>query len=172
VNSEARDLGAYIEASRHLAKDYDAMLCLGESIHFHHEGWLSRLCQVHFRYGPGMYGPFATNVIRGHLQTTAFFCPPKALREYPLTVTDRKSRYEFEHGERSLWRRLHKQGVPVKLVTFDGEYGPSQWRQPQNVLWKGDQSNLLMWSNHSQRYAEADPIRKRNWQASADRPYK
>lgn len=172
VNDEARDLGAYIEASKTICKDYDMLMCLGESVYFHRAGWLKRLTEATQRYGPGMYGPFATHVVRAHLQTTAFFCAPKFLREYPLSVTDRKSRYEFEHGERALWRRLHARNIPVKLVTWDGEWAPGQWRMPKNCLWRGDQSNCMMFANHTDRYRDADETRKRNWEMSANRPYK
>ncbi len=170
VNDEARDIGAYLDAAKTISSDYEMMLCLGESVYFHREGWLKRLVEARERYGPGMYGPFATHVIRAHLQTTAFFCPPSFLREYPLRVTNRKERYEFEHGERALWRLLHARKIPVKLVTWNGEWGPGQWRIPPNILWRGDQSNLLMYSNHADRWR--DETRKRNWSASADRPYK
>jgi hypothetical protein len=172
VNDDARDLGAYLDAAKSISSDYEMMLCLGESVHVHREGWLKRLVEARERYGPGLYGPFGTYVIRAHLQTTAFFCPPSFLREYPLKVTNRKERYEFEHGERALWRRLHARNIPVKLVTWDGEWSPRQWRLPQNCLWRGDQSNLLMHSNHSQNWQEADETRKRNWSASADRAFK
>lgn len=171
LNSEARDIGSYIEASRTISKDYDAILCLGESVHFNRAGWLRRLVEAWQQCGPGMYGPFATHVIRSHLQTTAFMVQPKMLREYPLLVTDRKSRYEFEHGERALWRRLHARNIPVKLVTWSGVWSPGQWRLAKNGLWSGDQSDCLMLSNHTQRWAEADETRKRNWTASANRPY-
>lgn len=172
VNSEARDIGAYIELARNISSKYEMMLCLGESIHFHREGWLMRLVEAWQLYGPGMYGPFATHVVRAHLQTTAFFIQPNLLREYPLQVTDRKSRYEFEHGDRALWRRLHAKKIPVKLVTWSGIWSPGQWRLPKNGLWSGDQSDLIMLSNHTQRWDEGDETRKRNWTASANRPYK
>lgn len=171
-NGAGYDIAAYIEAARTIAHDYDALLCLGESIHFWREGWLKRLIEARERYGDGMYGPFATHVLRAHLQTTAFLVSPKSLREYPLIVKDKASRYEFEHGERALWRRLHRKNQPVKLVTWDGEWNPGAWRLPKNGVWKGDQSNCLMWSNHTDRYFEANENRKRNWQISADRKFK
>lgn len=171
VNDEARDLGAYIEASKTICKDYDMILCLGESNHFWKVGWLKRLVEVRERYGPGMYGPFATHVIRAHLQTTAFFITPSLLASYPLVVKDKESRYQFEHGERALWRRLHARNITVKLVTWADAWNPGQWRLPQNCIWRGDQSALLWHCNHSQAYSEADETRKRSWAASADRAY-
>src|SRR6266576_20724 len=35
VNDESKDLGAYLEAARTIARDYDMLLCAGESVHFH-----------------------------------------------------------------------------------------------------------------------------------------
>jgi len=172
VNDGARDLGAYIEASKTICKNYDMLLCLGESNHFWKEGWLKWMVDARERYASGMYGPFATHVIRAHLQTTAFFITPSLLASYPFPVTDRQSRYALEHGDRSLWRRLHARNIPVKLVTWDGDWAPGQWRLPQNCLWRGDQSNLLWHCNHSQAYQEADETRKRNWAMSADRAYR
>jgi len=172
ANDEGRDIAAYINAAKTVAADYDMVLCLGESVHFWKAGWLTRLKEAWQRYGKGMYGVFATHVIRAHLQTTAFATAPEFLRDYPLIVNDKKSRYEFEHGERALWRRLRKQNRPVKLVTWSGDWNPGAWRLPKNCIWKGDQSDCLMWCNHTQRYFEADEKRKRSWQISADRSFK
>ena len=166
------DISAYVDAARGPCEAYDMMLCLGESNYFHREGWLARLAEAWSKWGPGMYGPYATNVVRAHLQTTAFACPPFLLRNYPALVNSRKARYEFEHGEQSLWRRAAARGMPVKLVTWDGEWEPRAWRTPENILWRGDQSNCLMFSNHTDHYRDADERRKLNWSKSADRPFK
>jgi hypothetical protein len=172
VNDGARDLGAYIEASKTICKDYDMILALGESNYFHRAGWLKRLVEVRERYGPMMAGPFATHVIRAHLQTTAFFITPSLLASYPFPVTNKESRYALEHGDRSLWRRLHARNIPVKLVTWDGDWSPGQWRLPKNCLWRGDQGNCLWFANHTDNFRDADETRKRNWAMSADRPFK
>lgn len=171
-SNDGFDIGGYIQCARGVLAEYDMVLFCGESVHFFRPGWLRQLAGAANKFGKGMYGVFASHVIRAHLQTTAFFCFPAAVAEYPLTVNDRPSRLEFEHGERSLWRRLHARNVPVKLVTWSGCYDPRQWRLPPNGLWSGDQSAILMHSNHTQRWAEADETRKRNWTASANRPYK
>jgi hypothetical protein len=171
-NDEGRDISAYIEAAKTVSADYDMVLCLGESVHFWKEGWLKRISEVWQQYGKGMYGFFGSHVTRAHLQTTAFATAPEFLREYPLVVKDRESRYQFEHGERALWRRLRKQNRPVKLITWDGTWNPGQWRLPKNGIWKGDQSDCLMHCNHTDRWFEADDKRKRSWQISADRPFK
>lgn len=171
-NDQGYDISAYIEASKGPCRNYDMMICLGESNYFHRSGWLARLVEAWTKHGPGMYGPYGTNVVRAHLQTTAFCCHPSMLRSYPVRVANKKARYEFEHGENSLWRRLDARGVPVRLVTWDGEWEPRMWRFPKDILWRGDQSNLLMWSNHSDAYRDADDKRKSNWSKSADRAFR
>lgn len=171
-SNEGFDIAGYIECSKGILAAYDMVLFLGESNYFWKEGWLKRLVEARERYGPGMYSPFATHVIRAHLQTTAFFITPSLLASYPFKVTDKESRYALEHGPRALWRRLHARNIPVRLVTWDGCWAPGQWRLPKNGLWSGDQSNLLFHCNHSQAFAEADETRKRNWAQSADRSYR
>lgn len=171
-NDGGWDVSAYIDAAKGPCYDYDAMLCLGESNYFHRAGWLKRLVDAWGKYGPAMYGPYASNAVRAHLNTTAFMCPPLLLRQYPERVHDRPSRYEFEHGERAMWRRGVKRGYQARLVTWDGEWEPRMWRFPKNILWRGDQSNLLMWCNHSDGYAqgtEEDRKKRRTW---ADLPFK
>lgn len=164
------DIGAHIECSRGFLNSYDYVFFCGESVYFHREGWLKRLSDARERWGHGVFGVYGTNVVRGHLQTTAYASSPKLVAEYPLSVTDRASRYEYEHGERAFWR-LVKRKYPVKLVTFDGEYDPQQWRMPENIIWKGTQQNCLCFSNHTDMYRDSDPKRKRMWQASADRKF-
>lgn len=166
------DLQGFREASKGPLFGYDAVLFLGESVFFWKEGWLKRLDDVYSRWGHGMYGPYGSHVVRAHLQTTAFMTSPKLFAEYPFPITDRASRYSAEHGEQSYWRVLHHRKFPVRLVTWDGDYPPGQWRMPRNIIWKGDQSNVLFWCNHTSLYFESDPKRKRMWQASADRPFR
>ncbi len=148
------------------------LVCLGESVHAWRAGWLARLAEVWQQHGPGFYGPFSSNNVRAHLHTTAFCCSPEMLLSYSVKITDRAGRLAFEHGENALWRRLAARGVPVRLVTFDGSYPPKLWRMPDNILWKGDQSNLLLRSNHTQQFDEGTANRKRSWQAHADAPFK
>lgn len=165
------DIGSHIRASKGPLLDYDMVFYCGESVHFWKEGWMKRLSDSYSKWGASMLGLYGTHVARAHLQTTAFATSPKLLREYGLPVTDRASRYEFEHGERAFWKIVSKK-FPVRLVTWQGDYPPGQWRIPNNVIWKGDQSACLAWCNHTEMYKNSDSKRKRMWQQSADRPYK
>lgn len=171
INDPGWDVTAYIDAAKGPCRDYDAMFCCGESVYFHTAGWLKRLQEAWQRYGPGFYGPFSSNAVRAHLNTTAFFCAPLLLRQYPVRINGRKERMEFEHGERSIWRRVSRRGMPVKLVTWDGEWSPEMWRMPKNILWRGDQSNCLVWCNHVDGFANAEASTKERWAKISDRPF-
>lgn len=170
-SNDGWDVQGYLEAARGPCAAYDAMLCLGESNYFFREGWLARLVQAWNHNGEGMYGPYSSNAVRSHLNTTAFFTSPALLRTYPKKVSTRQDRYEFEHGAKAMWRRVHARGLPVRLVTWDGEWEPQRWRMPRNVLWRGDQTNILMHCNHSDGFANADPRTQASWAARADAPF-
>lgn len=165
------DIGAYIHASFGPAKDADMLVCLGESVYFHREGWLKRLVDAWEAYGEGMFGIFASNVVRSHMNTTAFATSPNLLREYPCIVDTGRDRYDFEHGRFSFWRLLAMKGKPTLLVTWDGVWRPHEWRRPQNILWRGDQSNCLMWCNHVDAFRESKPQVKAYWQRWCDQPF-
>ena len=168
-NDPGWDVSAFVDVARRYGEDYDLMVCLGESVYFHRPDWLARMVQVAERYPNGMYGFFSSHVVRPHLNTTAFAVWPRWLTDYPRQVRSRDERYHFEHGEFSFWRHVHAKAGPVKLVTWDGEWSPGQWRLPQNILWRGDQSNCLIWCRHNDAYNDAEESRKLNWSTSIDR---
>jgi hypothetical protein len=164
-NDPSWDIGGYMDvASLHPGQ---FMFCCGETVYFHREGWLARLAEAWKKYGNGMYGPFASNLVRSHLNTTAFACDTGSLLSYPRPA-NRNDRYEFEHGQNAFWRRLHQQGKPVKLVTWNGIWQPEHWRLPPNILWRGDQSNCLAYCSHTDHYRAAKPQDQRKWAAFAD----
>jgi hypothetical protein len=168
-----QDIGGYMDAARGPAANCDMLVCLGESVHFHRAGWLKRLVEVWEHYGPGMYGPFASNMIRAHLNTSAFCCPPKSLLAYPSSWWGNGTdRYAMEHGPKAFWRWMATRGKAVRLVTWDGDYDCRSWRSPPNILWRGDQSNCLMWCNHASRWAEGTHRIRETWSRGADAPFK
>ena len=171
-NDPGWDVSAFQDASRGPCADYDAVLWLGESNYFHKAGWLKRLVEAWKKHGEGMYGPFSSNLVRAHLNTTAFMCSPAILRRYPYRAVDRAGRYEFEHGSNGLWRRAERAGFPVMMVTWDGEWSPRMWRVPDNILWRGDQSNCLMWCSHTDNWHHQPEPEKSKWSNLADTPFR
>jgi len=91
-------------------------LFLGESVYFHREGWLKRLADAWAKFGPGMYGPFGSNLLRPHLQTTAFCTSPALLQRCPISTKDR---YSWE-TRRQLLLAL---GVDAWYAGADGDVG-------------------------------------------------
>ena len=168
-SNDGWDIGAYLELAKTISTP--AMFCCGESVHFHRAGWMDRVAEAWNEHGPGMYGFFSSNLIRPHLQTTCFVAATKLLASYPHAVHDRAQRYEFEHGGRQpLWRHARLLGMETLLVTWDGVYRPMQWRSAPNILWRGDQSNCLLWCNHTDGYAIAPTHVRNSWGRWADRP--
>jgi hypothetical protein len=143
------------------------LVCLGESVYFWKPDWLKPVVDAWNKYGPGFYGFIASFMVRPHLNTTCFAVDPKFLLGYQRCSTP-PLRYGFEHGKDSLWLRMSKFGKPTKLVTEDGVYDQPQWRYPNNILWRGDQSNCLIRCNHMDRYDAQTPEVKAKWAAGAD----
>jgi hypothetical protein len=167
-NDPGWDISAFLQAAHSICRGYDMMLCLGESSHFHRFGWLARFEQVWDSRGPGFYGTLGSFRVSPHLQTTVFCTAPWLLKLYPQPVKSKRDRYQFEHGPASCWRALAKRGVPVRLVTWDGDYEPKDWRRPENILFRGNQRNCLVWNNHTDNWAKADPSRRQRWSSCAD----
>lgn len=167
-NDPGYDVSAYLDVANKF--DCDLLCCLGESCYFHKPGWLKRMVEARERFGPGIYGFFSAHSASAHLNTTGFCVDPKYLRGYPK-VTNHAERYEFEHGKTALWRRVRDFGGATMLITWDGEWRSGQWRIPKNILWRGDQSNCLIYCNHSDRYYAADPLTKARWAQKADSPF-
>lgn len=165
-NDPSWDIGGYMDVARNFP--CDLLVCCGESVFFHRAGWLSRLVEVAHEDGPGMYGVFSSNLLRPHLNTTMFAVLPRLLLGAPRPLS-REDRHNFEHGPNAFWVGVTTRGFPVRLVTWDGDYGPEDWRKPANIMWKGDQSNCLAFCVHTERYADASEETKRLWGRNADR---
>lgn len=163
------DISAYQEVAQNFP--CDLLVCFGESVRFHREGWLKRLVESAREYGEGMYGCLSSHAIRAHLNTTAFAVSPRFLREYPA-VRNKGERYEFEHGEKAMWRRIKSKGGSTRLVTWDGCWGPGDWRKPANILWRGNQSNCLVHCNHHDKWEGANEPLRQGWSRMADSPFK
>ncbi len=169
VNDDSWDIGGFMDVATKVP--CDMIVAMGESCYFHRAGWLRKIAEAWEKYGPGMYGFWASHLVRTHLNTVAFCCAPSDLLAYPRP-RNRKERYEFEHGEHSFWRHVRSRGHPTKLVTWNGCYDPPHWRMPPNCLWRGDQSNCLAYCNHTDRWFAADQRTREKWSKAADAPFR
>lgn len=169
-NHPGWDIATFIEAAKGPCAEYRLLVCLGESAHFHRAGWLKRLVEAAEKHGPGMYGILSSNAVRPHLNTSAFAVTPGWLAQWPVPL-DKKQRYNFEHGAKPFWRFVENQSRAVRLVTWDGEWKPRDWRKPENIMWRGDQSNCLVWTKHTERWFHAEPQTRQRWSRNADQKY-
>lgn len=165
ANDPGWDLSAYIDVANRI--ECDMLVCFGESVYFHRGGWLERLVEAWNIYGPGLYGIWASNHVRPHINTTGFVCDPNLLKgqAWPKCKEDR---YEFEHGKNSFWHRVQGLGKPVKLVTWDGIWDPPMWRLPHNCFWRGTQENCLAFCSHTDRFRSAHHLKQAEWSYNAD----
>lgn len=169
VNDEGWDISGFMDAAAKVP--CDMLVCLGESVYFHSPGWLKRMVAAWEQFGPGMYGFWSSHLVRAHLNTTGFVVAPSHLLEYPRP-TNHDQRYDFEHGIHSFWRHQQAKGRPTNLVTWDGVWGPLQWRLPKNILWRGNQTNCLAYCSHTDRYNSSDPALRAKWSRFIDVPFK
>lgn len=160
------DIGGHFDLANML--DVDLMFCFGQSIRLWRSGWMDRVVSEWDRFGRGLYGFFPNYSRMPHLITTGFACSPGLLTKYPLESYGVNFRYNFEHGKHSFWRRLARSGLPAKLVTWSGAYDPEEWRKPSNIMWRGDQSDCLVFCNHTERYFAANATTKLLWERQAD----
>lgn len=148
------DCGIWQFAGREIAADL--LVCCNTSTHFWKAGWMERLVEEFVRHGDGLYGPMASMAFHPHIRTPCMAFPPRVINAYPFAVNTRDETYGFE----CLWRKnnftlwCQANGFTPRMVTWDGCYTMKDWRTPENVFWKGDQSNLLVLDRHTDRWSE------------------
>jgi hypothetical protein len=147
------DVGAFIAVSGTLDCDF-ALYCGGKT-HFKRGGWMVRMVEAWKRHGPGFYGCTSSYEVSPHLNTSSFWCRPQAMVSYPHKVVTTADRYNFEHGALAMWLFCVRTGMPAKLVTWCGEYDWPDWRKPDNIYRRGDQSNCLCYFKHTDLYQES-----------------
>lgn len=165
-NNDGWDIGGYIQASRIIDCDMAVYFCGTGFVQ--HPNWLKRMMDVWWKHGPGLYGSLGTWERSPHLNTTGFWCHPEMMRQYPLHVSSKAERYDFEHGPNAFWKIVHRAGFPVLMATWCGEYNWQHWRLPPNIYRRGDQSNCVTFFRHSIMYATAPPQTKSDMEASAN----
>lgn len=159
------DIGAYMAVAKSDKVHTPAMLCCGGSTTFRKAGWMKRLHDAWAKYGSGFYGTLSSFQARPHFNTNGFMTAPYMLASYPFKVETKEQRYEFEHGRDALWWRLNQLEFPTKLVTWDGEYDWKEWRKPDNISCRGDQSNCLIYFRINYQfdvYCQTDLVAKNN----------
>lgn len=172
-NDEGKDLSGYQDLAERLVikNEADFLVCFGESIYFHRTGWLERLVAARLAHGPGMYGCFSSHMVRAHLNTTGFGIDPKLITKYPKVRTNAE-RYNCEHGQNCMWKRLVAGKNTAALVTFQGVYFQGEWRRGDGIMHRDKQENCLAWCNHTSKFEQGDPPTRQLWSSQSDSPYR
>lgn len=148
--------------------NYDLVLCLNSIVYFWRPGWLEPFISACDRFGPGVYGASASCENNPHLRTPSIACSPKVMSGYPMLINSRQDAIEFESGPNnfSLWSE--QSGYASVMVASDGFYHRENWRTPNNIFRRGDQSNCLIWDRHTEIYAKASAAEKIQLERMAD----
>lgn len=138
--------------------DADLLICCNTSSHFWKPGWMERFVEEFQKHGPGLYGSMASYELSPHIRTPVYVFPPEIMRDYPILCDSRPKTYTFEcAGMKDTFTSFCRQrGLPTKLVTWDGCYDLPDWRKPDNIFRRGDQSNILVKDRHSDTYEASD----------------
>jgi hypothetical protein len=164
---EGCDIGAHQTAANLI--DHDFMICTSSHTYFHRKGWFRRLIDARFTLGQSLYGGMASyEQHRPHIRTNFFACDPKDLRSYPEVVNSRVKSLQFESQPNNFLGFMLGRGMTGYLVTWDGIYGPEDYRKPTNVFRRGDQSNCLVWDKHTDIFRDATPEQREITSALAD----
>lgn len=160
------DCGTYQHVGREL--DCDLVVAFNTLAYPWRDGWLEPLVRCREQYGPGVYGPTASYEGHAHLRTPCIAFSPDAIKVYPYVTDTRDKAVQFESGPMnfSLWAYLS--GMACRMVTPQGSYEMCDWRTPDNIFRRGDQSNTLVRDRHFDVYDAANPTEKRRLEYEAD----
>lgn len=148
--------------------DYDLVLCLNTLAYPWRLRWLEPFVEAMEVHGKGVYGATASYEVHPHLRTPAIAFHPDVIREYPFATENRSDSNRFEASPNSITAWAERTGYSTILVTADGRYYKPDWRKPDNIFRRGDQSNCLLWDRHTEIYRDADVVTKRNLEIAAD----
>lgn len=165
-NGGGYDCGTYQALGSHM--DCDLVFGLNTHTYFWRKGWLEPFVDAATTYGPGVYGATASYQCNPHLRTPAIAFHPSIMRAYPEVVNCRSKTCLFEAGPNNFALFALANGVPAKLVAANGVYDLPEWRKPDNIFRRGDQTNCLVWDRHTDIYAHATETEKRALERDAD----
>lgn len=153
------DCGAWQFAGRNI--DTDLLVCFNSSCRIMGDNWLKKFVEAVEQHGDGLYGPLTSYEILPHVRTPCMIFQPKVIQGYPKEVETREDTYRFEcmtwpdgTPNFTVWAGLN--GFKTMLVTWDGVYGMTEWRKPNNIFRRGDQSNLIVKDRHCFAYETSD----------------
>ena len=168
VGNYGYDIGPFLRIARERQEQYDCVVLLGVYARILTDGWLKKLTDALDTYAvasaTGSFQQGISSYARNpSLRTTAFAISPKLLTKlWPTTVEtqktsmcDKQECYEFEHGNRSIYRRAVAAGHKGAVVGIDRAYPEGEWNQ-SCTFWKAEQRNLIVADNHTDNWVKSD----------------
>ncbi len=165
------DCGAWQFAGKNI--DTDLLVCFNSSTYVTGNGWLKRFVDAVERCGDGLYGPLTSYEVHPHIRTPCMIFQPHVIQDYPNEVQTRDDTYRFEclgwpDGTPNFTQWVQQKGLATGLVTWDGVYEMRDWRKPDNIFRRGDQSNLVVKDRHCEAYEASDAAGKATLEKLAD----
>lgn len=153
------DCGAWQFAGRNI--ETDLLVCFNSSCQITGDGWLKRFVDAAQEHGDGLYGPLTSYEISPHVRTPCMIFHPKVIQGYPAEVNSRDDTYRFEsmgfpNGTPNFTQWAVLNGFKAMLVTWDGVYDMRDWRKPEGIFRRGDQTNLIVKDRHCEAYEVSD----------------
>jgi len=170
------DIGSYQSVAQEC--DSDMVVFSNTRTNFWKNDWLLPFVNAFERFGPkGLYGatasyercPINMDIFPNpHIRTACFATSPNQFRKFPYIVDSREKGFRFESGDWNFCDWYADHGWPVKMVAADGQcYDRPQWRRPDNIFRRGNQSNVLVRDRHTDAYDAASPDEKNQLDATA-----
>jgi hypothetical protein len=160
------DIGAFQSMANQI--DSDWMICLATPAYFWRNDWLKFFVDAFEKYGDGLYGAMGSFEHAPHIRTSCFACKPERFREYPHLINSREKARFFESTDWNFTRWFWDKGLQVKMVTPEGCYDPQDFRKPDNIFRRGDQSATLIRDRHVDLWNLATPEEKQRLADAAD----
>lgn len=154
------DIGSAQQLSKLINPD-TLMVMLTTRCYLHRPGWLARYVAAFENDRDGLFSASASwEGGKRHLCTRAYAMRAGLFASYPHAINSREDGQSFEIGEWCVTDWFYSQGRKCYQVTFDGIQEEPFWRAGENIYRRGDQTNMLVWDRHTDKYRDADIIER------------
>jgi hypothetical protein len=159
-DSNGCDIGSAQWLSKQLHPDR-LMIMMTSRCYFHKAGWLERYLEAHDKDPDALLGASASwEGGKRHICTRAYAMRAGLFASYPHLIDTREKGQKFEVDEWCITDWFAENQRHTLQVTFDGVQEQPDWRNPDNIFRKGNQSNMIVHDKHSDLYRDAGPEEK------------
>lgn len=144
---------------------HDFLLCFNTETEIVADRWLAKMAAHVSNPFVGLVGAFGSlegcpngspKFPNPHIRTNSFLVRKKMFLDWGYPGSSKQACYNFESGEKGMYRRVKDGGMVSILVGKDGCWGePDQWIE-SHTFRLHEQENLLFQDNQSRHYQEAN----------------